>query len=446
MDFSRRLLMSAAPALIAGTAGAAAPALAASSQAFLSAADFGVRPGATGDQSASLRKAIAKAAERQLTLLVPGGEYEISDLRIDLPVAIQGVRGLTRLKASGGRGIFSIDAPTVTLDGLSFEGASDPAERQQALVSASNCAHLAIAHCGFRYFVGNGLLLTQCSGQITQNIVAAIGQTGIFALDSKGLEITGNHLQDIGNNAIQVWTSDQRTDGTLVSGNRIERVRVDGGGTGQNGNGIVVFRAGNVIVGNNRISDCGYSAVRNNSGRNCQIVNNSCSRLGETALYSEFAFDGAVISGNLVEEAATGVSITNFDQGGRLAVCATNVIRKIFSRGSDPRNQGLGIGAEADTIVTGNVVEDVDGVGISAGWGPMTRNLMVSGNLLRQCAVAITASASQGAGPMSIVNNLIAQSKQAIIGMNYLDPVTGDLALKETAVPAHLTITGNTVS
>ena len=37
-------------------------------------------------------------------------------------------------------------------------------------------------------------------------------------------------------------------DASHVANNRIERIRADGGGTGQNGNGINVFRPASVLV------------------------------------------------------------------------------------------------------------------------------------------------------------------------------------------------------
>lgn len=445
MDFSRRIFMSAAPVLAAGAVAASAvPAGAATG--FISATDLGLKPNGKGDQSTALQKAITKAAERGLALLLPGGRYEISALRIDRPVVLQGIPGQTQLVTPKGAGVLVIETGMAMLDGLGFAGMGKAQNEDAALLSVRNCASLSISNCDFRDFAGSAVKLSQCAGRIVQNRMAEIGKTGIFALDSVGLEISSNHVSDIGNNGIQVWTSAQRSDGTLITGNRIERVRFDDGGSGQNGNGIVVFRAGNVLVSHNRIGDCGYSAIRNNSGRNCQIVNNSCSRLSETAIYVEFAFDGAVVSGNIVETAADGISITNFNEGGRLAVCANNIVRDITGGGSNPEKRGIGIGAEADTVITGNVVETIANIGIVAGWGAYARNIMLNGNLLRQCPIAIAASVSQGAGPITIAGNMIAQSGKAIIGMNYLDETTGELADANVTTPANLTINGNVVS
>jgi uncharacterized secreted repeat protein (TIGR03808 family) len=262
---------------------------------------------------------------------------------------------------------------------------------------------------------------------VSGNNFSGIGKTALFARDSKGLEISGNHVHDIGNNGIQVWTSEPAEDGTIVTNNRVERIAAEDGGSGQNGNGINVYKAGNVIVSGNRVSDCAFSAIRNNSGSNCQIIGNSISRTGEVAIYCEFAFEGAVVSGNLIEDVAFGISLTNFNEGGRLAVCANNLVRKIKGGGTLVYTKGVGIAAEADTQVTGNVIEDAADTGINLGWGKYCRNLSASGNLIRNCGRGIAFSVSEGAEPVMITGNRIIGARIARIqGMNFADPVTGD--------------------
>ena len=118
-------------------------------------------------------------------------------------------------------------------------------------------------------------------------------------------------------------------DGTLVVDNRIEDVATSPAAPGQNGNAINVFRAGNVIVRGNRISRAAFSAVRGNAASNLQILGNTCTGLGEVALYAEFGFEGAVIANNMVDGAALGVAVTNFNEGGRLAVVQGNIIRNL---------------------------------------------------------------------------------------------------------------------
>lgn len=91
------------------------------------------------------------------------------------------------------------------------------------------------------------------------------------------------------------------------------RVADKSGGSGQNGNEVNVLRAGSVPISGNRIADCAFSAIRSNSGSNCQMIGNSCARSGEVGLYAEFAFEGAVIASNIVDKAATGIVARNLN-------------------------------------------------------------------------------------------------------------------------------------
>ena len=122
----------------------------------------------------------------------------------------------------------------------------------------------------------------------------------------------------------------------MIVDNRIEGVMNKAGGSGQWGNAINVFRADNVIVRGNRIRNAAFTAVRGNAASNLQIVGNTCSGLGEVALYAEFGFEGAVIANNIVDGAALGVSVTNFDKGGRLAVVQGNLIRNLTQPSAAP--------------------------------------------------------------------------------------------------------------
>jgi hypothetical protein len=67
-------------------------------------------------------------------------------------------------------------------------------------------------------------------------------------------------------------------DGTIVLDNWIEKIDNRSGGTGQYGNAINVFRAVNVIVRGNRVSDCAFSAVRGNAASNNQIASSTFER------------------------------------------------------------------------------------------------------------------------------------------------------------------------
>ena len=90
------------------------------------------------------------------------------------------------------------------------------------------------------------------------------------------------------------------------------------------------------------------------------------------------------------------MSVTNFDKGGRLAVVQGNLIRNLVGRrppGTDPNDSaGIGIGVEADTVVTGNVVENAPNAGIAAGWGAYLRDVAITSNVIRRADFGITVS------------------------------------------------------
>lgn len=398
MEFSRRFLLSGL------TFAVATPALAKDS-------DF-----------KDLQAAVDRADEGVLHL--PAGEFGTAPLRLTKPIRIEGVPGLTKIKVP----VTVEGTENVSLCGLNFASPGTQLTGTDASIAVDACT-----------FDGGerGLSLERCAGAVRNSRFVNHAVAAIFALDNKGLEISGNTVLDIGTNAIMVWTSAKVEDATLVSGNRIARVASLPGDTGQTGNGISIFRAGNVVVSGNRISDCAYSAIRNNGGSNCQIIGNSASRLGETALYCEFEFQGAVIANNIIDTAGNGISITNFDVGGRLASCTGNVIR---------RCKGFGIFAEAQTTVIGNAVEDAIETGIGLGWSFAAKALVAANNVVVGCGRGITFSVAEGAEPPMIVNNRIAASRhQAIAAMNHSELASGDLALDASGLLPGAVISGNIV-
>jgi len=184
------------------------------------------------------------------------------------------------------------------------------------------------------------------------------------------------------------------------------------------------------------------------SASNLQLVNNCCSDVGEVALYAEFGFEGAVIANNTVDGAAVGIALTNFDHGGRLAVVQGNLVRNLRPKrpeGADPDDlAGVGITVEADTSVTGNVVEQAANVGIGVGWGQSLRDVTVTGNIIRAARMGIAVSVVPGAGSALIANNLIADTPLgAVVGVTWKQPVTKDLTRGGADRFAQLTIGGN---
>lgn len=416
----------------------------------LDAAHFGVRPNTTEDQTPALQRALEAAASTRVPLYLAPGVYPVADVILPAGAQLYGVRGATCLQLTYGASIVAASgADGITLSGLVFDGAMRPLPERRGLVTVRQARGLRIVDCMVHGSGGSGIWLEAVDGTVSNTSVIEAAKAAIFSLDARGLAIVGNTVKNAGNNGIQIWRSSPGDDGTLVSGNRIDNVSARDGGSGQNGNGVNVFRAGNVTVVDNRISNCAFSAVRGNAASNLQIRGNSTSKLGEVALYAEFGFEGAVIANNTVDGAATGVSITNFNEGGRLAVCQGNLVRNLFTRGDpkiDSEARGIGIAVEADTAVTGNVIEGAPVAGIWLGWKQYLRDVSVTGNVVRASPIGIAVSVSPGAGSALVADNLIAgASVGAIVGMDGLKQVTGDLSAESGPRYAQLTISGNRV-
>jgi uncharacterized secreted repeat protein (TIGR03808 family) len=414
-------------------------------------AQLGVKPGSNEDQTGALQRAIDQAAATRSPLALGPGSYRVSGLVLPPGTHILGMAGATRLVANRNKPILTATRATdVQLSGLTFDGGGQPLPDSQGLVTLTDGERVRVSDCEFIGAGCFGLKLDRVGGEVTGSTFIGAADAAIFSIDARGLVISRNTVRRAGNNGIQVWRRATGEDGTLVLDNTIQEIGVRDGGTGQNGNAINVFRAGNVTVRGNRIKDCVFSAVRGNAASNIRMTDNACSGLGEVALYAEFAFEGAVIANNTVDGAGHGVSITNFNDGGRLAIVQGNIFRNLGPQKNariENDTHGIGIYVEADTAVTGNVVENAARAGIMAGWGRYLRDVSITGNVVRKSAIGVAVSVVQGAGAVLIANNLISgAARGAILGMEHLTPVTGDLAKDGAARYSQLAINGNRVN
>jgi uncharacterized secreted repeat protein (TIGR03808 family) len=453
MDIDRRrLLVTAVAATVPGTALFAAPTAALLLPARgVDATQFGVRAGVTDDQSAALQRAIDQTTNARVPLLLGPGIYHGGDLKLPAGAQLIGVRNATRLVFRQGPSLISAShADGVTLSDLVLDGAGISLPDGRGLIHLESGHDVRIADCEVIRAGGHGIMLDTIAGQVTGTTVTDSADTAIFSLNAHGLLLSGNTIRTAGNGGIRVWQSEKHDDGTLVVDNRIEDIAARSGGSGQNGNAINVFRAANVLVRGNQIRKAAFSAIRGNAASNIQIIGNSCSDLGEVAIYSEFDFEGAVIAHNTVDGATVGVSVTNFNKGGRLAVVQGNVLRNFGSKNPASTDvddiAGIGISVEADTAVTGNVIENASTAGIVLGWGQYLRDVTVTGNIVRTVGYGITVSVTKGAGAAVIADNLISGARRgAIVGVEWKKAVTGDLTKDGVGTYSQLTIHDNRV-
>jgi len=454
MDMNRRHLIGASAAGVAGAlAMSPEPARAAPLISTLGrdVTQYGVRPGSPDDQTAKLQRAIDEAARAQAPLALPPGVYRTGMLRLQSGTQLVGVRGATRLIFNGGASMLQSEgANNIGLTGITFDGGGIALPERRGLVHCLGGRDVRIVDCEISGSGGNGIWLEQVASDISGNIFRKIATTAVVSFDALGLIVSRNTITDTNDNGIEILRTAIGDDGTLVADNRIEDIKAGPGGSGQYGNAINAFRAGNVIVRGNRIKNCDYSAVRGNSASNIHISGNSVSDVREVALYSEFAFEAAVIANNTVDGAAVGVSVCNFNEGGRIAVVQGNIIRNLIPKrpiGTAPDDDaGVGIYIEADTSVTGNVIENAPSYGIVAGWGKYLRDVAITGNVIRKALAGIGVSVVPGAGTALVNNNMISETPRgAVVGLDHARAVTADLSADGAQRFAQVVIGGNAV-
>jgi uncharacterized secreted repeat protein (TIGR03808 family) len=437
MDVNRRHLIGASAAGVAGAlampsdAARAAPLTSALGR---DATQYGVRPGSPDDQTRVLQRAIDEAARAQVPLALPPGIYRTGLLRLQNGTQLIGVRGATKLVFNGGASMFQSEgANHVGLIGITLDGGGVALPARRGLVHCLGGSDVRISDCEIVGSGGAGIWFEQVSGDVSGNIITNTASTAFVSFDARGLLVARNTIVGTNDNGIEILRTAIGDDGTQVVDNRIEDIKAGPGGSGQYGNAINAFRAGNVIVRGNRIRNCDYSAVRGNTASNIQITGNSVSDVREVALYSEFAFEGAVIANNTVDGAAFGVSVCNFNEGGRIAVVQGNIIRNLLPKrpiGTAPDDDaGVGVYVEADSSVTGNVIENAPSFGIMAGWGKYLRDVVISGNVIRKAFVGVGVSVTPGAGTALVNANMISETPRgAVVGLDHARPVTPDLS------------------
>jgi uncharacterized secreted repeat protein (TIGR03808 family) len=107
---------------------------------------------------------------------------------------------------------------------------------------------------------------------------------------------------------------------------------------------------------------------------------------------------------------------------------------------------GIGIAVEADAAVTGNVIENAPSYGIIAGWGRYLRDVVITGNVVRNADVGVGISVTPGGGSALVNDNLISGAKNgAVVGFDHHKRITGDLTQQGAAKFAQLAIGSNLV-
>lgn len=412
----------------------------------LNATDLGLVVGSAEDQSAAFRAALEAASAQGKSLALPAGEFHISDVSIPGRMRLTGVPGASFLIGSGEAPIARVGkVEDLIIEGLSFLG-NLAGGSERGLLVLDGSQNVTVQNCRFTGHA-TGIVALGARATIETCLFNEMGDAAIHSSDSNGLLIRGNRINLCGNAGIRIWRGENGIDGSIVSGNQISSIDWVGGGNGQNGNGINVFKADGVVVSDNVLVDCSFTAVRVNSGNNTQVRGNTCINSGEVAIFSEFAFSGSVIADNIIDGAATGISITNLDSGGHLATCTGNIVRNIAEKSNvNPDTRPVGIYVEADTVVSANSIDSVPGVGIAVGYGPFVRNVVVNANVIGAAKTGISVSVVDDpqAGPVSVTGNVIS-AEHGIVGMEW-DKVVSDDLVGDAARYPRVSLNGNVVT
>ena len=342
-------------------------------------------------------------------IFVAPGTYRVSGLEVSGAAAWIGVPGASVLKQGDSNFLVAISgASNVRFQDITFDG--NPRhrgdDRDGLVVVRGGSKQVYFEGCTIQNSGVSGLVIENAACTISNCLVRAVRSFGIVCDSRKEVRIIGSEVVDIGNKGIYITRSRQESVRTVITGNFVSRIKAVGGGDGQNGNGINIFRAHDVLVEGNHITECVFSAVRIATANGCRVIGNHIARVQETACYVEFGGSRTVISSNhFIDCPDRAISITNFNVGGHLAICSGNVIT----------NAGReGIFAEADAIIQGNIIDGAVS-GVVVGNGKFSRNVTVDGNLIqdtrsvakRRLRYGILVSNHVDGGPAFITNNRI---------------------------------------
>lgn len=402
--------------------------------------------GGERDVTKPLQTLIDKAAAGTRLVQLGAGRYRVDTLRLAEGVTLAGIGPATELVGTGGGAVITArDLARTGVASLSVSGvagAGDP-----ALIQVEGVADFRLDDVAISGGSEDGVRLAGTGGRVTRCRIAKAAHNGLFAYDGRDLVVDDCDVSDCGDGGILIHRSANGPDGAVLTGNRISRIGAVSGGSGQNGNGINIFRANNVLIANNRLSDCFFSGIRANSASDIRILGNAIHDAGETALYVEFGYSGAVVGNNLIDGAVNGISITNFNNGGRLASISGNIVRRLkATRPGFSDNHpgfGLGIAVEADVAVTGNVVEDAV-IGLVMGTADYTRDLVASGNVIRRAEIGIGVAATPKAGTILLSGNIVSESRRgAILVLENYRATGQDLLSAGLASFRNVTLAGN---
>ncbi len=423
----------------------------------LNGADYGMVAGTTADQTAHFQAAINAAQSQGLPLFVPAGSYHITTVNITAPVEIYSTPGgatilgyqqspmISAAPSGSGSSFGPVYIHDITVSGQfqSYPAAlSNP-----ALISTSSINDLTIERCVLLQSGNHGIFLDQTSGVVEDCDIAQAGDFAIYSIDASngGMIIDNNRISYAGNNGIYIQRSSASGDQSIVSNNLIGFTSANSGGTGPYGNGVIVYLADFVKVTGNMIYTSAFSAIRFNGSSYGEITGNRCYNSSEFAIRVEAAqantpFFGGIVANNIVNIAGAGISVSNSNNGARETIISGNQIYTCTNNAiGGYQTWGTGIFAEADVVVTSNIVDNCADWGIviyptnNGVFGAQKISAQAMNNTIKNCAGGVgfyQADTTYGRVFVggNVVNNFTTTTKYAAIVPITYNGATGEVS------------------
>lgn len=332
------------------------------------------------------------------------------------PLQVEAVPGTATILFTGGGTPLRIEGVSpVKFEGVKFDGQNlalpNYVGSRQAFIGIKSATDIYFEDCQIVNSPGIGIYAFQAQTRV-QGCYVGSHSIGLLSEDSR-VFVRRNAFASLTNNGVVIWRGVIGGDSSEIVGNTINGVDTIEGGTGQNGNGVLVFQAGGVTVADNRIFSPKYSGVRCNGASQIVIEGNSIWNARETGVFVEAPgvgvdIHGAIVSNNHIDTTATGIAVANSglyaDGIAHSVVVEGNRISNLrVTTISDPgyyppQVGGVGITVETDCVVSGNLVDTAQTIGIQAGTNDATKDLCVTGNLVRASAIGIGVSNNVIAG------------------------------------------------
>src|SRR5690606_17008340 len=193
-------------------------------------------------QPESSQQATETAFDRVRRLLLPpGGSRQPARLPPGRPQLRSAAAATSAAAGGSGAGAREAAGDGLELAASGVDGRGlGPVSGDRGLLEIPGGANITIRRCGFRDGAANGIALTGAQVSIEDCAFSGLGHSALFSFDGRGVSMRGNRIADCANAGIRIWRSANGLEGSIITGNRIERIGWAGGGNGQNGNGVNV--------------------------------------------------------------------------------------------------------------------------------------------------------------------------------------------------------------